>query len=103
MGSGFSRTTYAKPCACAVRSDRRLANARGRLKPASNNGSPINGYVITPFLNDVAEPPKIYDSTALSQVVDELQSGQKYKFEVAARNGAGTGANSLMSNVVSPK
>jgi Domain of unknown function (DUF1929)/F5/8 type C domain/Concanavalin A-like lectin/glucanases superfamily/Fibronectin type III domain len=71
--------------------------------PSSNNGSPINGYVITPFLNNVAEPPKTYDSTALTQVVTELQKGQKYKFEVAARNGGGIGPNSLMSNVVSPK
>ena len=71
--------------------------------PSSNNGSPITAYVITPFLNNVAEPAKTYNSTALSQVVTGLLSGQSYTFKVAAQNAGGTGANSLMSNAVSPK
>jgi galactose oxidase len=71
--------------------------------PSSNNGSPITGYVITPFLDRVAEPPKTYNSTALSEVVTGLQKGHSYTFEVAAGNARGIGVNSVMSNAISPK
>jgi Fibronectin type III domain len=71
--------------------------------PSSDNGSPITEYVITPFLNGVAEPPKTYNSTALSEVVTGLHSGQTYTFEVAGGNARGIGTNSDMSNAVAPK
>jgi hypothetical protein len=71
--------------------------------PASNNGSPITEYVITPFLNGVAEPPKIYSSTALSESVTGLQKGETYTFEVAGGNARGIGTNSVISNSVKPK
>jgi hypothetical protein len=73
------------------------------IAPATDNGSPITGYVITPFVNGVAEPPKTYTSTALSEVVTGLQKGKSYAFEIAAANAHGTGPNSIMSNAVSPK
>ncbi len=71
--------------------------------PASGNGAPITGYVITPILNGVAEPPKTYSSTALSEVVTGLQKGQSYTFEVAGVNTRGTGVNSTQSNSIKPK
>ncbi len=71
--------------------------------PTSSNGSPITAYVITPFVQGVAEPPKTYNSTAVSQVVDGLQKGTSYTFKVAAQNAGGTSGNSMMSNSVSPK
>ncbi len=67
------------------------------------SGTPITSYVITPFLNNVAEPPKTYNSPALSEVVTGLQKGASYTFEVAAGNTLGMGPNSVMSNAVSPK
>jgi hypothetical protein len=71
--------------------------------PSSDNGSPITDYVVTPFLSGVSEPPKLYNSTALSERVTGLQKGRSYTFEVAASNAHGLGTNSAMSNAVSPK
>src|SRR5262249_7559179 len=71
--------------------------------PESDGGSPITAYVITPSVDGVAEPPKTYDSTAVSQVVTGLQKGHSYTFEVAAGNARGLGPNSMMSNAISPK
>jgi hypothetical protein len=72
--------------------------------PASNNGSPISGYVITPFLNGVAEPPDTFsNNTATKENVTGLQKGQTYTFKVAAINGNGTGVNSVLSNSIAPK
>ncbi len=71
--------------------------------PANDSGLPITGYVITPFLNGVAEPPKTFNSAALKEVVSGLQKGKSYTFEVAAVNGLGTGSKSAKSNSVSPK
>jgi Concanavalin A-like lectin/glucanases superfamily/Fibronectin type III domain len=71
--------------------------------PSSSNGSPVTAYVVTPFLSGEAEPPRTYNSTALSEVVDGLTKGQSYTFKVAAQNAGGTSANSVMSNAVSPK
>jgi hypothetical protein len=71
--------------------------------PAQNNGSPISGYVITPFLNGVAEAPDTFNSNATKENVTGLTKGQHYTFKVAAINGNGTGINSIMSNSVAPK
>src|SRR5262249_31076610 len=71
--------------------------------PSSDGGSPITEYVVTPSVDGVAEPPKTYNSTAVSQVVTGLQKGQSYTFEVAAGNAHGLGPNSMMSNTISPK
>ncbi len=71
--------------------------------PSSNNGAPITSYVITPYLNGIAEPPKTYTSTALKEVVTGLQKGQSYTFEVAGGNTRGTGTTSVMSNTIKPK
>ncbi len=71
--------------------------------PPSNNGAPITSYVITPFLNGIAEPPKTYNATALKEVVTGLQKGQTYTFEVAAGNSRGIGTNSAMSSAIKPK
>jgi hypothetical protein len=71
--------------------------------PASDDGAPINEYVITPYLNGVAEPPKTYTSTALTQDVTGLQRGENYSFTVAGGNGKGVGTKSVMSATVKPK
>jgi hypothetical protein len=70
--------------------------------PASNNGSGITGYVVTPYLAAVAQPPRTFNSTATTQTVTGLTTGQTYSFRVAAKNARGTGPNSGASNPVRP-
>lgn len=73
------------------------------VAPASNGGSPITGYVITPYLGTVALAPRRYDTVALTQLVSDLERGKSYTFTVAATNANGTGLDSLASNAVAPK
>ena len=73
------------------------------VAPASNGGSPITGYVITPYLGTVALTPRRYDTVALTQVVSDLERAKSYTFKVAATNANGTGLDSLASNTVAPK
>jgi hypothetical protein len=72
--------------------------------PAQNNGSPVSGYVIMPFLNGAALPPDPFNNNlATTQTITGLTKGQNYTFKVAAINGVGTGTNSASSNTVKPK
>ena len=69
--------------------------------PASTNGSPITGYVVTPY-KDGTTPiaPKTFTSTATTQVVTGLTNGSSYRFTVAAVNARGTGATSAQFGLV---
>ncbi len=60
--------------------------------PTDNGGSPINGYLVTPLINGVAQPVQTFDSTAKSELISGLKNGVAYKFRVAARNAVGVGA-----------
>jgi predicted lipoprotein with Yx(FWY)xxD motif len=79
-------------------------NAQARLHWAASadNGSPITGYVVTPFVGATAKTPQTFKSIALTQVVTGLTDGTKYTFEVAAKNKVGTGPPSSMSSTVIP-
>jgi titin len=70
--------------------------------PASDGGSAITGYVVTPYIGAVAQSPVPFNSTATSQVVTGLTNGTTYTFTVAAVNGVGTGPESAASNAVTP-
>lgn len=70
--------------------------------PASDGGSAITGYVVTPSIGGSAQPPVTFNSTATSQDVTGLTNGTAYTFTVAAVNGVGTGAGSAASNAVTP-
>ena len=70
--------------------------------PASDGGSPITGYVVTPFVGFFAQPATTFPSTATTQTVVGLTNGTTYKFRVAAINALGTGAQSTSSNAVTP-
>ena len=70
--------------------------------PASNGGSAISGYVVTPYLGGIAQTAQTFNSTATTQSVTGLTNGSAYTFKVAAMNVMGTGAQSAASNSVTP-
>ena len=70
--------------------------------PASNGGSPITAYVVTPYRNGVAQTARTFNSTATTQTVTNLTAGKSYTFRVAAKNAKGVGKASSPSNAVKP-
>ena len=70
--------------------------------PASNGGSAITGYVITPYVGGVAKGP-VTVGNVTTDTVTGLTNGTAYTFKVAAINAVGTGAQSAASASVTPK
>ena len=70
--------------------------------PASDGGSPITNYRVTPYINGVAQTPIATGSTQTSYTVSGLTNGTTYTFTVAASNSSGYGAESQPSNPVTP-
>lgn len=68
--------------------------------PLSDGGSPLTGYVVTPYLGAVAQPAQTFASTATTQRVTGLTAGASYTFRVSARNAGGIGPQSAASNAV---
>jgi titin len=68
----------------------------------SSNGSAITGYVVTPYINGVAQAAHTFIDTSTSQTLTGLTNGTAYTFRVAAINGVGTGNQSNASNAVTP-
>ena len=71
--------------------------------PASDGGSAITGYVITPYIGAVAQTPVASSGTGTSKTITGLTNDTTYTFAVAATNGVGTGAASAASNAVTPR
>jgi hypothetical protein len=67
------------------------------LAPASNGGSAITGYIVTPFLGTVAQAPRPFASAKTAESITGLTNGKAYSFKVVARNVVGEGPSSLMS------
>ena len=65
--------------------------------PASNNGSPVTGYVVTPYIGATAQAPRTFPTTALTQIITGLTNGTAYSFTVAAVNARGTSVASEKS------
>jgi hypothetical protein len=79
-------------------------NASAKLTwkaPASNGGSAITGYLITPYLWGRAQKA-IKVGNVTSFTVTGLYNWNLYNFTVAAINGVGTGSASAPSNFVIP-
>ncbi|WP_214109611.1 DUF7927 domain-containing protein [Acrocarpospora catenulata] len=67
-----------------------------------SHGSTITGYVVTPYLNGVAQTPVSYDASTTTRTLTGLTAGASYTFTVAAVNAIGTGTASAQSNAVVP-
>ncbi|MCU1659711.1 MAG: heme peroxidase, partial [Pseudonocardiales bacterium] len=72
--------------------------------PGSNGGSPITGYLVQVInaANVQVGGLRPAPAGASSLVVTGLVNGTTYRLRVAARNAVGTGANSALSNAVTP-
>ncbi len=70
--------------------------------PLSNGGSPITGYVVMPYIGDIAQPARSFNSAATTQTITRLTNGTAYRFKVRARNARGLGPQSSYSSVATP-
>ena len=70
--------------------------------PASNGGSAVTGYTVTPYIGASAQTPQTFASSATAQTITGLANGTAYTFKVKATNAAGTGADSTASAAVTP-
>jgi Fibronectin type III domain len=68
--------------------------------PASNGGSPITRYTLTP--SPACPACTGMTTTAVSSTVSGLTNGTAYTFRVTATNAVGAGAASVPSNAVTP-
>ncbi len=71
--------------------------------PASNGGSAITGYRVTPFIGATAQSAILTGSAATTFTVTGLTNGTAYTFTVAAINAVGTGADSAASAAATPQ
>ena len=69
--------------------------------PASNGGSAITGYVVTPYIGATAQTTTTVGNV-LTTPITGLTNGTTYTFRVAAINSVGTGSQSANSNTVTP-
>ncbi len=76
------------------------SGSRGALvawqAPASNGGSPITGYTITPYNRTRQEAPLTFNSPVTSHTLTGLSSGGVYHFKITAINAYGS--SSLSAN-----
>jgi len=70
--------------------------------PTNDNGSPVTGYSVTPYLGSAAQPAQVFNSTATTETVKGLVGGKSYTFTVVATNARGSSAQSARSNAVTP-
>jgi hypothetical protein len=72
--------------------------------PASNGGSALTSYKVTPYLNGTTPlTATTVAATATSATISSLANGSSYTFKIAAVNAIGTGAASAASGTVIPR
>src|SRR5213079_351419 len=52
--------------------------------PANNGGSPVTGYVVTPYVGSTAQTPTSVGGSTLAATVTGLTNNTTYTFKVAA-------------------
>jgi sugar lactone lactonase YvrE len=65
----------------------------------AGNGSPITGYVITPYIGTVAQPSRSFATTTNNATVTGLTNGTTYTFKVAAVNAIGRSLESTTAAI----
>ena len=65
--------------------------------PTDNGGSPITGYVVTPYVNGTPGSPQTFNTTDTTETVTGLTDGTTYTFTVAAVTANGVGEASDFS------
>jgi SAM-dependent methyltransferase len=68
--------------------------------PESNGGSPVTGYVVTPYEGYAPLESVVFESTATTQAITGLSAASTYRFRVRAVNGIGRSDYSAASNPV---
>ena len=71
--------------------------------PSSTGGSPITGYIVTPYIGSSAQTPTELAASSTSTIVKGLTNGTAYTFTVTATNAAGNGPASSASSAVTPR
>ncbi|MEJ5255823.1 MAG: fibronectin type III domain-containing protein [Acidimicrobiales bacterium] len=70
--------------------------------PPVDNGSPITGYTVVPYIGGVAQAPVSFDASSTTRTITGLTNGVTYTFRVSATNARGQGPGSGPSGPVTP-
>ena len=76
------------------------AQARVTWVAPANNGSPVNQYVVTPWVGTTPGTPRVFNNTLTAETITGLVNGTTYTFKVRAHNARGTGPASAASSPV---
>jgi hypothetical protein len=90
------------PTAVTARADSASAIV-GWTAPGDDGGSAITGYTVTPFAGAAAQPSTDVGAATTQARITGLTNGTSYTFKVAAKNAAGTGPASAVSDAVTPR
>ena len=67
------------------------------VAPTVTNGSPITGYVVTPYVGSTAQSASTFTTNATSRTITGLSNATTYTFRVQAKNGNGVGPSAVSS------
>lgn len=73
-----------------------------RWEAPDDGGSPITGYVVTPYVGTTALPARTFGADVTVEPIDDLEDSVLHTFTVAAVNAAGIGPASAPSALVWP-
>ncbi|MGA2455563.1 MAG: DUF4082 domain-containing protein [Solirubrobacteraceae bacterium] len=71
--------------------------------PASNGGSALSSYTITPYIGASAQAPVEVSPSSTSKIVKGLTNGASYTFTVTASNAIGASPPSSASSAITPQ
>ena len=96
-GSGGCTETPSAPRSPSAASEAFPGAAVSWAAPATGC---VAGYIVTPYLNGVAQTPTLIPGVNTTTVIRGLVNGGKYTFTVAAENGSKAGPASVMTSAV---